>query len=151
MQAPRMQMLVSTFLLFAVSHSLEAKDELPWAFNGIRAEGYSIDLVTVDPAPGAPLVAGSTVEFKITLTYKMTVAKKGTILLVFQDDKDRSTKPDGPMVSQSVTEPTGTVSLVDTVVIPKRAKELRLFVPLAPEGISETYGEVTIRYPIRKK
>jgi hypothetical protein len=130
---------------------LEAKDTLPWAFNGTRAEGYSIDLVTVDPAPGTPLVAGSTVEFKITLTYTMSVAKKGSILLVFQDEKDRSAKPGGPMVSQDVTEPTGTVSLVDMITIPKRAKELRLFVPLSPEGMNETSGEVTIRYPIKKK
>ena len=151
MQRSGTLILVSTFLLLTASSSLEAKDELPWAFNGTRAEGYSIDLVTVDPAPGTPLVAGSTVEFKITLTYTMSVAKKGTILLVFQDDKDRSAKPDGPMVSQTVTEPAGTVSLVDTVVLPKRAKELRLFVPLAPEGINETYGEVTIRYPIKKR
>jgi len=151
MQRPVTLFLVSTFLLITASPLLEAKDTLPWAFNGTRAEGYSIDLVSVDPAPGTPLVAGSTVEFKITLTYTMSVAKKGTILLVFQDEKNRSAKPDGPMVSQDVTEPTGTVSLVDKIAIPKRAKELRLFVPLSPEGLTETSGEVTIRYPIKKK
>jgi hypothetical protein len=138
-------------LFSTASTSLEAKDELPWAFNGIRAEGYSIDLVTVDPQPGTPLVAGSAVEFKITLTYKMTIAKKGTIVLVFQDDKNRRAKVDSPWVSQAVTEPTGTVSLVDTITIPMHAKELRLFVPLEPEGLNETSGEVTIRYPIKKK
>jgi hypothetical protein len=151
MQRQAKLFLVSAFLLSAVSPLLEAKEKLPWAFNGTRAEGYSIDLVSVDPAPGAPLVAGSTVEFKITLSYTMSVAKQGKILLVFQDDKDRSAKPGGPLVSQSVTEPAGTVSLIDKITIPKGAKELRLFVPLAPEGLSETSGEVTIRYPIKKK
>ena len=151
MQGSGMRFLVSTFLLLIASPLLEAKDELPWAFNGIRAEGYSIDLVTVNPEPGTPLIAGSEVEFKITVTYAMSVAKKGTILLVFQDEKNRSAKPDGPMLSQDVTEPAGTASLVDKITIPKRAKELRLFVPLAPEGMNETNGEVTIRYPINKK
>ncbi len=151
MQRPVPSILASTFLLLAASPLISAKDELPWAFNGTRAEGYRIDLVSVNPAPGTPLVAGSTVEFKITLTYSMSVAKKGDVLLVFQDEKNHSAKPNGPMVSQAVTEPSGTVSLVDTIVIPKRSKELRLFVPLAPEGINETNGEVTIRYPIKKK
>lgn len=151
MQRPGILFVISVFLLSAASPLLEAKDKLPWAFNGARAEGYSIDLVSVEPAPGTPLISGTTVDFKITLTYAMSVAKKGKVLLVFQDDKDRSAKPEGPMVSQSVTEPTGTVSLVDKITIPKGAKELRLFVPLAPEGLNETSGEVTIRYPIKKK
>ena len=151
MRRPATLVLVSTFLLFTASSWVEAKDPLPWAFNGTRAEGYSIDLVSVDPAPGTPLIVGSTVEFKITLSYTMTIAKKGKILLVFQDDKDKSAKPGGPIVSQAVTDSAGTVSLVDKVTIPKKAKELRLFVPLAPEGLNETNGEVTIRWPIKKK
>jgi hypothetical protein len=43
------------------------------------------------------------------------------------------------------------VTLTDTIAVPRRAKELRLFIPLVPEGIETTYGEVVIRYPIRKK
>jgi hypothetical protein len=36
------------------------------------------------------------------------------------------------------------------VSIPVDARELRLFVPLVPEGLTNTKGEVTIRYPVRK-
>lgn len=98
------QVAAAAALLFAVQ-ALAGDEDLPWAFNGDPAEGYSIDLASVDPAPGTPLIAGSSVEFTLT----------------------------------------------DTVTVPKRAKELRLFVPLVPDGLSETSGEVTIRYPIKKK
>jgi hypothetical protein len=106
----------------------------------------------VDPAPGTPLIAGTSVEFKITVSYSMSVSKTGAIVLVFQDEKNRSAKSDGAeVVRAAVSEPQGSVTLTDTVVVPKRAKELRLFVPLIPDGLQETNGEVTIRYPIKKK
>ena len=70
----------------------------------------------------------------------------------FRTKKDRSAKSDeAEFVQVAVSEPEGSVTLTDTVVVPKRAKELRLFVPLIPEGLQETHGEVTIRYPVKKK
>ena len=41
---------------------------LPWAFNAPAARGYSISLVTVDPMPGTPLVAGTVLDFKVTVS-----------------------------------------------------------------------------------
>ena len=114
--------VASALLLFA-TQAPAGEDDLPWAFNAPRAEGYSIDLVTVDPAPGTPLVAGATVEFSITVSYSLSAP----------------------------SDPQGSVTLTDTLTVPKRAKELRLFVPLVPSGLEETNGEVTIRYPIKKK
>jgi len=150
MKGVRTQLLVA-MVMFSASPLLAAKDEPTWVFNAPRGAGYSIDLVSVEPAPGTPLTVGTEVEFKITLSYSLTVAKKGTIFLVFQDDKNRSAKPDISQVTQVVSEPKGTITLSDKVTIPKRAKELLLFVPLAPEGMTETTGEVTIVYPIQKK
>jgi len=124
---------------------------LPWAFKGKAADGYSIDLVTVEPAPGSPLVAASKVEFRITVSYTMTIAKSGAIILVFQDDKNRSAQGGGSQVTQAVSDPSGTVSLTESITVPSNAKELRLFVPLVPSGLTTTSGEVTIRYPITKK
>ena len=143
--------VAGALLLFATMLSV-AGDDLPWAFNGIPAEGYAIELVSVDPAPGTPLLAGTSVDFKVTANYSMSLAKTGAIVLVFQDEKDRSAKPDGAQVVQAaVSEPEGSVTLTDTVVVPKRGRELRLFVPLIPDGLNETSGEVTIRYPIKNK
>lgn len=151
MKTLSMKIAATAGLLFAMP-ALAGDKDLPWAFNGTPAEGYSIDLVSVDPAPGTPLVAGTTVEFRITVHYAMSIAKEGAIILVFQDDKDRSAKPKGAAnVVEAVSEPEGNVTLTETVTVPKRAKELRLFVPLMPEGLNETTGEVTIRYPINKK
>lgn len=144
------QVVVVAALLFT-AQVLAGEEELPWAFNDTPAQGYSIDLVSVEPAPGTPLTAGASVEFKITLNYSMSISKTGAIILVFQDEKNRSATPDRPQVVQAVSEPEGSVTLTDTVTVPRRAKELRLFVPLVPDGLSKTNGEVTIRYPIAKK
>jgi hypothetical protein len=137
-------------LLFLGS-TLQASDKLPWVFNAPRAEGYSIDLSTADPVPGTPLKAGASVQFHVTVTYSMSTAKHGVIVLVFQDDKDRSAKPDGQQVTQEVTEPHGTVTISDTITVPTGAKELRVFIPLVPDGIEKTSGEITLRYPIKTK
>ena len=151
MKVAAVSAVVAGAFLFA-TQALAGDDDLPWAFNAPRGEGYSIDLVSVDPAPGTPLVAGTPVEFKITVKYSMSVAKSGTIVLVFQDEKDRSAKPDdADQVVQAVSDSEGSVTLTETVTVPKRARELRLFVPLIPEGVHETSGEVTIRYPIKKR
>jgi hypothetical protein len=125
--------------------------ELPWAFKGTPAEGYSIDLVSVEPTAGTPLPAGKPVDFKVTVSYTMSVADRGAVILVFQDEKNRSADPDRPQVSQAVTGASGTVTLAATVTVPKRAKELRVFIPLVPNGLTTTNGEVTLRYPIEKK
>lgn len=80
----------------------------------------------------------------------MTVANHGAIALVFQDEENLAAKPDEPQVSQEVSGPDGTVSLADKVVVPANARELRLFIPLVPGGLSETSGEIALRYPITK-
>ena len=127
-----------------------ASDELPWAFNSKRAEGYTIDLVSVTPEPGTPLIVGSQVEFKVTVKYVNAVKPKAEVILVFQTDKGQA-KPEGEkQVTREVTEKSGELTLEDKITIPKKAKQLYLFVPLRPDGLEVTDGEVVIRYPIRK-
>ena len=125
-----------------------AADDLPWAFKAKAADGYSIDLVAVTPTPGTPLTTGNKVEFQITVTYSLTIAKTGVIVLVFQDEKNRNAQGKAPQMMQPVGDATGTVTLTETITVPDNAKELRLFVPLVPDGIKNTSGEVTIRYPV---
>ena len=69
-----------------------ADAELPWAFKGKAAEGYSIDLVSLDPAPGTVLQTGERVGFKITVSYAMSIAEQGRIVLVFQDENNRQVR-----------------------------------------------------------
>lgn len=121
---------------------------LPWAFNAPRADGYAIDLLDVRPAPGTPLTAGDSVEFLAKVKYSLSIANRGTIVLVFEDEKDAQ---EAPQVTKRVDSPRGAVTLRDRIIVPTHAKELRLFIPLMPDGLLRTTGEVTIRYPIKQR
>ena len=127
-----------------------ADGSLPWAFNAPAAEGYSIKLVSVEPTPGTPLVRGAKVSFKVSVSYSMAIAKHGKIVLVFQDEKNGPIKSETSQVSQEVSGPDGVASLQQTVTVPPRAHEVRLFIPFVPDGIANTTGEVTLRYPVVK-
>ncbi len=120
----------------------------PWAFNAPRAEGYRIDLVSAEPPPGTPLLQGASVPFKVTVKYALDVAPRGAIILVFQDDSDKVVTGEREQATIEVEKGNGTVTLADEVVVPSDANELRLFIPIVPDGVTTTTGEVTLRYPI---
>ena len=135
--------LVSTVSVCAAADG----PSLPWEFNAPRADGYAIDLVDVKPAPGPPLTAGDSVDFLAKVKYSLSIARKGAIVLVFEDEKD---KPYGSQVMQRVDRPRGEITLTERLTVPTHAKELRLFIPLVPDGLVHTTGEITIRYPIEQ-
>jgi len=121
----------------------------PWAFKNGSADGYSVDLVNITPAPGMYLASGKMTEFKVELKYTLTAAPRGTVTLVLENEKSQALKPAGDQVSQSVAGPSGTLSLSDFVVIPADAAELRVYIPLAPEGAPMgVRGMIGVRYPI---
>jgi hypothetical protein len=145
----RLKRLVPLIISVALP-SVLASAELPWAFNAPPADGYSITLVSVDPTPGTPLTAGTLLHFKVTVSYTMSIAKHGTIVLVFQDEKNANASPESPQVHYEVNDAAGVASLADQLTVPGGARELRVFIPIVPDGLEKTSGEVTIRYPIRK-
>jgi len=144
---------VAMAMLLCVSsgNSAGADESLPWVFNAPEAKGYSIKLDAVDPAPGTPLVRGSKVTITVTVTYAMSIAAHGVIILVPQDEGTRPASPGTPQVKQEVSASNGSTTLKQQLVVPKDAKELRVFVPLVPDGLTNTTGEITIRYPIVRK
>jgi len=87
-----------------------ASESPPWAFNAPRAEGYSIDLVSAEPAPGTPLLRGATVPFKVT------------------GDREQSTV--------AVDKGSGTVTLTDEIVVPSAANSQ----PSRPPRLDHTQG-----------
>jgi hypothetical protein len=140
--------LVPLLLFLALPNVSVVADELPWVFNAPPADGYSISLVSVDPSPGTPLAAGDVLHFKATVSYTMSISKHGVIVLVFQDEKNRSAITDRPQVHYEVNDSAGVASLADQLTVPRGAKELRVFIPIVPDGLKNTSGEVTIRYPV---
>jgi hypothetical protein len=121
---------------------------MPWAFVNGSADGYSIKLVSASPAAGTPITVGQTVELKIRVSYQLSIADKGAILLVIQDETDKNLSADKKHPSQSVDRGKGTVVLSESFVVPVAINEVRLFIPLVPSGISHTSGELVIRYPV---
>jgi hypothetical protein len=135
--------------LLAFASSANAADEPPpSSFVNGSAKGYSIALVSASPAPGTIVGVGQTVEFKVTVSYKLSVADKGSILLVVQGETNKNLLGDRKQQSQSVGRGKGTVTLTDSFVVPEGGKEVRLFIPLVPEGLQNTSGELVIRYPV---
>src|ERR1700685_2326155 len=70
-----------------------ADPALPWSLVNGAAQGYSIQLVSAEPSPGTAVTVGQTVEFKVTVSYKLSVADKGAIVLVIQDENNKSLSP----------------------------------------------------------
>jgi hypothetical protein len=144
----RIRALLAFIVLAFASLAQSADAPMPWAFVNGSASGYSIKLESASPAAGTPLTVGQTVEFKIRASYQLSIASKGSILLIVQDDTDKNLLTDKKQPSQSVDRGKGTVVLTESLVVPVGGNEVRLFIPLVPSGISHTSGELVIRYPV---
>jgi hypothetical protein len=137
------------FLVLAFASLAQSRDApMPWTFVNGSAKGYSIKLESVSPAPGSPLTTGQAVEFKVAVSYQLSIADKGSIVIVVQDETDKNLLIDKKPLSQSVDRGKGTVTLTQSLVVPTGSSEVRLFIPLVPNGISHTSGELVIRYPV---
>jgi hypothetical protein len=77
---------------------------------------------------GRPWLPGDSIEFRVKVIYLRSLTNHGPIVLVFQDEKDRSAKRSGAQVRLRVDKPAGEVALSDRVAIPVDANELRLSV-----------------------
>jgi hypothetical protein len=121
---------------------------MPWALVNGSAYGYSIKLQSASPAPGTPLTVGQTVEFKIRVSYQLSIADKGSILLIVQDETDKNLLADKKQLSQTADHGKGSAVLTQSFVVPAGSNEVRLFIPLVPSGITHTSGELVIRYPV---
>jgi len=141
--------VVLAFVLLSCARLANSADgPMPWAFVNGSAEGYSIKLESASPAPGAPLTVGQTIEFKIHVSYQLSIADSGAIILVVQDEENKNLLGDRKQQSQPATRGHGALTLTESFVVPAGSKEVRLFIPLVPSGISNTSGELLIRYPV---
>jgi hypothetical protein len=121
---------------------------LPWSFVNGTPEGYSVQLVSAVPAPGTQIFRGQALQFKVTIAYRLSIADTGSIVLVVQDENNKSLTGDQPQQSQIVEQGQGTVTLTQSFIVPAGGNEVRLFVPLVPNGVEHTSGELILRYPV---
>jgi hypothetical protein len=69
-------------------------------------------------------------------------------LLVFQDEKNRQVGPKGYPVHADVSAPSGDITLHQVIEIPADGKQVVLFIPIRPDGMSHTRGGAVVRYPL---
>src|SRR5450631_3141805 len=98
----RIRVLPAFALFVFASSAIAADGPMPWTFVNGAGEGYSIKLESASPAPGVPVTVGQTVEFKITASYKLSIADNGAILMIVQDETDKNLLTDKKQPSQSV-------------------------------------------------
>jgi hypothetical protein len=140
--------LFSVVLIVLALPTWAAEPSLPWSFVNGSAEGYSIQLVSADPSPGTAVAVGQTVEFSVTVSYKLSIADKGAVILVIQDENNKSLSPGNRQQSQPVARGDGVLTITQSFVVPDGIKEVRLFIPLMPNGLPHTVGELVLRYPV---
>ena len=116
-----------------------------------RADGYSVSYIEALPKPGTKLVEGVTIAFSVRVKYTLTVADSGRIVLVFEDEHGRPLFPDMKQVAREVGRGSGEVILAQDVIVPSRVKRLNLFVPIIPNGMTHTSGELLIEYKVERK
>jgi hypothetical protein len=138
----------ATLLCVRTYIALAADAPLGWSFVNGSAEGYSIQLVSATPPAGTTLAAGQTVEFKVTVSYKLSIADKGTVVLAIQDENNTGLEQGNLQQHSEVARGEGTVSVQRRFEVPVGIHEMRLFVPLVPDGIQHTDGELVLRYPV---
>jgi hypothetical protein len=136
------------FLGVLASSAHGADPSLPWSFVNGSAKGYSIQLLSASPLPGTRVAAGQTVEFKVTVTYQLSMADKGSIVLVVQDENNKDLLESKLQPSQIVDRGKGRATLTESFTVPTGIYEVRLFLPLVPQGLEHTEGELVLRYPV---
>jgi hypothetical protein len=142
------RVLFFVFLGVFASPVNAADTTLPWSFVNGSAKGYSIQLVSASPLPGTRVAAGQTVEFKVSVAYQLSIADKGSIVLVVQDENNRNLLDSKLQQSQIVDRGKGKVTLTESFTVPTGIYEVRLFLPLVPQGLEHTDGELVLRYPV---
>ena len=137
-------------LLLSMSFSghTHAEGSKPWLYNAPESEDYKVRLTSIEPFPGTPVVIGQEIHIKAAGTYLNRVSEHGDVTLVFQDETNRPLKGGALQVTEVVSGERGSFELEQRLVVPAGSKYLRIFIPLAPEGFLETYGEVSVTYPI---
>ena len=144
MPLPRLALRVLVLVLSAAgiascSESLPTEAEL---------EVDSVRIVSIQPALGANLQAGSLLTVSATLDYRLTRASAGTISMVFEDQTYAVLSSTPPSPEAPVTRGSGTVTLSGQIVVPASGVSMvHVFFPLFHTGAksSQTLDDIYYR------
>jgi hypothetical protein len=107
----------------------------------------SISIESIAPASSTILRRGTQVTITVTARYTLSSASEGRISLVIQDQSNQNIAP-LPQPMALVPRGQGTVTLNNTLTIPAGATSVRVFVPLSPQGATQTSTVATATYTV---
>ncbi len=125
--------------------TVQAPNPMPHVF--VPSE---ISIRAIDPSAGTPLHRGTRVTFSVTADYELASVASGTVTLVIQDQRHRNLVS-GEQASQLVTRGHGQVTLVTTIVIPRKwADRVVVVSPLLASRYGATYTSAVVEYSVVK-
>ena len=107
----------------------------------------SISIESIAPASSTILRRGTQVTITVTARYTLSSASEGGINLVIQDQSNQNIAP-LPQPEARVSRGQGTVTLNNTLTVPAGATSVRVFVPLYPQGASQTSTVASVTYTV---
>lgn len=122
-----------------------------WFTRDKPEEGYSVQLNSISPMPGTPLTHGTQVHFVLVLSYQLRRASHGRISISFQDEHGNIINPahEKP-AGVGVEAPAGTVTIEQTLQVPKSGSELTLVLSPWRDGTQISHGGALMRYPMSR-
>jgi hypothetical protein len=126
-----------------------AHDFVGYGTGRVEYSGSRIEYLEATPSPGAVVIQGTPVEFKVRVRYSLQRADKGRLIVWFTD------RHDAPLAVDTIAIPIQrTVSAVDTVtrqiVIPTTYRDLILHVGVAAGTETFTAGDVQVTYLVNR-
>ncbi|HTQ80171.1 MAG TPA: hypothetical protein VMM92_09250 [Thermoanaerobaculia bacterium] len=126
------------------------------ALAGCSGSGHSpsesssdaISITGISPTAGGKLAPGSTVTFTANVSYQLSSAATGTIVLSLEDQLSNPLQT-GTQPSVTVNQGQGTTSLTDHLTIPASGvTQIQVFVSLTPAGAAFTNTVALVTYPV---
>jgi len=130
--------------------NLACASTVPVVRNIGGAPDYSVSFVSADPEPGSVVTPGQTVSLTITVKYFLQARSTGRVFLIFENEANHVVDPQHHQASQDVGKGSGQVTVSDSITLPTNLRELHVFVPLVPDGMTHTSGELMLIYRARR-
>jgi hypothetical protein len=102
------------------------------------------------PVSGTTLQLGQTVAFSGKPSYFLASADSGTVVMVIQDQNNRTLQASSGQPTAVVARGSGDVTLTQTITLPADGiTVVNVFFLLAPTGSTSTRASVRLSYPVR--